>query len=202
MGRIAYQVPEFGPVDSLLTYASITQGFKSGGFNGRAVTLETFEVPFDPETVIAYELGFKSQLWGNRIQLNADGFFSDYDDMQVTIFDAVAGAAVTQVENAAKAEIWGAEVEIVTVPVDGLDVRMSWSFLSPEYKKFCETSSNGASSSGCAAGQVDVAASRKFVSSPENTFGIDFGDAFGIVGNTYGAPHTYGFELDWNFTAA
>ena len=182
MGRIAYQI-----MDEMMGYGSISRGFKAGGFNGRAVTRETFDRPFDPETATSYEIGFKSQWWDNRIQLNADGFFADYDDLQVTIFQATQGAAVTTVENAASAEVWGSEVEAVVVPVDGLDLRFSYAYLDPSYKKFCRPAPGATDGSGCGEGEQNLSDVARFVIAPPNTF--SFGAAYTFPETPFGVPY-------------
>lgn len=181
MGRLTYQI-----TDEWMTYGSISRGFKAGGFNGRAVTRETFDQPFDPETATSYEIGFKSQWWDNRIQLNADGFFADYDDLQVTIFQATQGAAVTTVENAASAEVWGSELEAVLVPVDGLDLRITYAYLDPTYKKFCRPVP-GAMSSECGEGEANISDQARFVIAPPNTF--SFGAAYTFPETPFGVPY-------------
>lgn len=181
MGRLAYQL-----TDEMLTYGSISRGFKAGGFNGRAVTRDTFDQPFEPETATSYEIGFKSQWWENRLQLNADGFFADYDDLQVTIFQATQGAAVTTVENAASAEVWGAEVEAVLVPIDGLDLRFAYAFLDTSYNKFCRPAP-GATDPDCGAGEANLADVARFVIAPPNTFSL--GAAYTFPETPIGVPY-------------
>lgn len=186
MGRVAYQF-----MDELMGYGSISRGFKAGGFNGRAVTRETFDAPFEPETATSYEMGFKSQWWDNRVQVNASGFFADYDDLQVTIFQATQGAAVTTVENAASAEVWGSELEAVFVPVDGLDVRLTYAYLDPKYQKFCRPGPPEANSD-CGSGQINLADSAKFVIAPPNT--VSLGVAYTFPETPLGVPYA---RVDW-----
>ena len=72
--------------DETLLYASATEGFKSGGFNGRANTAaETGS--YDPEYVWTYEVGAKNTLADGRLRLNADVFYSDYTDFQARVSD-------------------------------------------------------------------------------------------------------------------
>ena len=61
----------------VLAYASLSQGFKSGGFNAFGL------VPaFKPETVDAYEAGVKTELFDRLLRFNADGFLYNYDNLQ------------------------------------------------------------------------------------------------------------------------
>ncbi len=165
MGSVSYQV-----TDDVMGYAKVARGFKSGGFNGRAGLKEEFETPFDEEVLTSYEVGVKSQWLDNRLRLNASGFFSDYDDMQVAVFIPEVGRTRSILTNAGKAEIWGAEVEMVAVPLEGVDVRASYGWLDPEYKEFGSQCMEDEELVPC-----DVSDERNFVLSPENTVSVGLG---------------------------
>jgi len=98
---------EFNLSDNILTYASFSEGFKSGGWTTRA-TLPILEAPeFDEETATTYELGWKSELLSRRLRLNAAVFHTDYDDLQITVQRGLSPFF----ENAAQSEIRGAEID-------------------------------------------------------------------------------------------
>jgi iron complex outermembrane recepter protein len=112
MGSLQYQF-----TGDLMAYASVTRGFRSGGFNGRPFS-QLDLTSFAPETVTSYEVGVKSQWLDHRLQVNIDGYYADYRNMQVTAtsHDA-AGNFVDLVGNAAEAHIRGMELQIQAVPV-------------------------------------------------------------------------------------
>ena len=93
--------------EETLLYASASQGFKSGGFTGRYVTPTPALQAFDPEELTSYEVGLKSTLLDKRLRLNIAGYFSDYEDIQILIFDGIA----PQTRNAGTGEIKGIEIE-------------------------------------------------------------------------------------------
>ena len=126
-GRLAV---EFKQNDEALYYASFTQGFKSGGFNFRYVVPRDEALAFDPETVDSYELGFKWQGAEDRLRLNANAFFMDYQDIQVQVFE-VGGGPLTQ--NAGTAEIRGAELELMAVPTPSLNFALALGYTDAEY---------------------------------------------------------------------
>ncbi len=98
--------------EDFMTYASVSKGFKSGGFNGRPTTISSVE-SFDPETVLAYEVGFKSQWLENRVRFNAAAFFNDYTDIQLGSVSADdTGNLILIVQNAGQAEVKGFEAEL------------------------------------------------------------------------------------------
>ena len=127
--------------DDAMAYASISSGFKSGGFTGAATTQEVATTPFDEETAISYEVGLKG-LWANRrIQTNIAAFFTDYEDLQVTRFFQPADSAFGQflTENAGKAEIKGLEFELVALLTDSWELGGNFAWLDAEYTEFFGT---------------------------------------------------------------
>lgn len=95
---------EYDLAPGILTYASVTTGFKAGGLNiGGDITPQAYS----PEKVTSYELGLKGHFFDNRVTLYADGFYMDYTDLQVTQLSGVADIT----NNAAKAKIYGTEIE-------------------------------------------------------------------------------------------
>ena len=101
--------PKFG-VDlrvrpNLLTYASATRGFKSGGFN---LTSRAAGRGYAPEFAWSYEGGMKSTLAGGRATINVAAFQTDYSDLQV---QTAILPGVIDISNAAAATIRGVEVE-------------------------------------------------------------------------------------------
>jgi iron complex outermembrane receptor protein len=129
---------EYRPTDDWLTYGSVTTGFKSGGFFGD-FTFDNSELePFDSEQVTAYEIGSKSAL-GENTQLNAAVFFYDYEDIQTFVPSTVG----FKLDNLEEASIYGAEIEVLTSPVEGLDIRFGASYLDTEVKSdFAEFDGN------------------------------------------------------------
>lgn len=68
--------------DDVFMYASYTEGFKSGGYNGLAGDAQALNTPFDTQIVTAYEVGIKSELLDQRLRVNVAGFFNDYSGLQ------------------------------------------------------------------------------------------------------------------------
>lgn len=118
--------------DDVMLYGSITSGFKAGGIQSTSDGV----APYDEETLISYEVGFKSTLAGNRLRLNGAAFYYDYSDLQVFAFVIVNGIGFSTISNAADAEIYGAELELQWLPVDNLMVNLGLGLLSTEYQDF------------------------------------------------------------------
>ena len=102
--------------DSVMTYASVSRGFKSGGFN--RIPLGPTDAGVDPEFAWNYEVGLKSTWFENRLQLNASLFHMQIEDQQV-FFAAVGFVGL---RNAARSTSQGVEVELAARPILGLDL--------------------------------------------------------------------------------
>lgn len=125
---------EFAASDSTLLYASYANGFKTGGFNGRPLNADEL-TSFEPEELDAFEVGIKTDLFDDRLRLNAAVFLNDYKDIQLTAaVDDGTGNLVVTVDNAAEAEIVGLELEVTARPTDRLDLFATLSVLDAEYK--------------------------------------------------------------------
>jgi iron complex outermembrane recepter protein len=96
---------KYAASEAMLVYAGVATGYKSGGFTTSLVNGEPDS--FDPENLIAYEAGVKSQWLDRRLTFNAAAFYYDYDDLQVNTVTFRNDAAVAEVDNAAKAELYG-----------------------------------------------------------------------------------------------
>lgn len=131
--NIAYRWTE-----SLMTYASYSEGFKGGGFTQRVFPPRTDVPDFQPEFVKAYEVGFKSDWFDNRLRLNGAVFFTDYTDLQVNVDETSLGrvgeiGVITR--NAAEAEIFGFELELLALPADGWMIEAGVGYLDAEYSE-------------------------------------------------------------------
>jgi len=123
-------------LEDALLYASYSEGFRSGGFNGRGSSVSSFG-PYDPETVKNWEFGIKSEWLDNRLQLNVAAFFLKYGNKQedVVFPDPISGT-VTIVQNAASATINGFEIEMKAMPTDGLTIGFNLGYLDAKYDEW------------------------------------------------------------------
>ncbi|MGL1904310.1 MAG: TonB-dependent receptor [Fibrobacterales bacterium] len=126
-GKIAI---EYSPSKKVLTYLSVSTGYKAGGFN-----IGGQHAPYSPETVVAYEGGAKGVMFHNRLKLNVAAFVYDYQDQQVFQRDSVQ----TVMNNAASTLSKGAEIEIVVKPIASLECNGSIGWLNTEFKNFKTT---------------------------------------------------------------
>ncbi len=127
----------WSPADNYMVYASIGNGFKSGGFFGGTALDPEAVLPYGPEDLIAYEAGVKSRLAGNKLQLNASVFYYDYRDIQQFTEVVVGGLQITKLSNIPnKSTVKGLDLELWWLPVDGLDIRFGLGLLDTKLGDF------------------------------------------------------------------
>jgi iron complex outermembrane recepter protein len=127
--------------DDVSLYATASKGYKSGGFATFGYDLHglpinddgsapagTTPLEFDPEEVDSYEVGAKSRLLGNTLQMNASLFRYDYTDLQLVYFDQ--GSSL--VANVGEARGQGLELDLRWVPSDHWDATVGLSLLDTE----------------------------------------------------------------------
>ena len=103
--------------ESLMTYFTYSEGFKSGGYTQRIFPPEASTPSFDPEFVKSYEGGFKFDGWNDRLRFNVAVFFTDYTDLQLLVADPSRLGPF--VSNAGDAEVVGVELEMLLNPAQG-----------------------------------------------------------------------------------
>lgn len=124
--------------EDAMIYATYSQGYRSGGFNGRVDSQESARIPYDPETVDNYELGFKSEWSDGRVRLNGAIFYLDYQDKQEEIGLPSEGATGQRISvfNAANATMQGVELELQAIITEGLSVNANIGYLDSDYDDF------------------------------------------------------------------
>jgi iron complex outermembrane receptor protein len=125
--------------EDAMVYASVSTGYKAGGFNPRPVFPSQI-TSFDPETVRAYELGLKSSFLDRRLRMNLATFLSKYKDVQKPAFQASTCQGTPPVcsptfvfSNVGDAEIKGLEAELEAIPVEGLRLNATFGYTNFKY---------------------------------------------------------------------
>ena len=127
--------------DDAFLFATASQGYKAGGFQGFAPNAAAAGTPFDPETALLYEIGAKTEWLDNRLRLNASVFQTDYKDLQILqLLVPVGSPAGTPgfliTQNAADAEVTGAELEFTFAPTERLTFQGGLTQLDTKFKSF------------------------------------------------------------------
>lgn len=131
--------------------------------------MPSFTTPVDPETVLAYELGLKSEFWDRRARFNAALFDMDYDDRQVAQFEAGTGGASQRIVNAGKSSARGIELDFTVLPLEGLELQLSYGYLKIEYDEFITAVLNPVTGLGTGVTADISATASTLVHAPEQT---------------------------------
>lgn len=135
--RVDYRVSvdyRFSP--EVLAYATWSTGFKGGGVGPRPFNAAQ-AVPFKPETLTAYEIGLKTDLFDRHVRLNLSAYYNKFKDAQLTLlscpqFGGPGPCALPQ--NAGNADVKGVEAELFARPIAGLQIDASASYLDWKWK--------------------------------------------------------------------
>lgn len=167
-------------------YFTYSKGFKGGGFDPRGQTTAAPDLnhdgvvdnqdifnfmSFKPETVDSYELGYKANLFDNRLDFALDVFYANYDNVQIpgsigfdSNGDGINDTFIGITTNAANAIIEGVEFEgrsLVGFDLvnSGDDLNFAWTlgYIHAKYKKYIDAFGN------------DVANQRVFQNTPKWT---------------------------------
>ena len=123
-GRVAL---EYDLSDDVLVWASVSRGYKGGGFNGAGIA-----PPFDSEYLMAYEAGINATFADNRVEMNLTGFYSDYTDMQVQRIVSIGSV----IDNAGEASGGGAELELRALLTDTVSLNLGISVADMKFDSF------------------------------------------------------------------
>jgi iron complex outermembrane receptor protein len=94
----------------VMGYATISKGFKSGGFNDALG--DANGIGFDPEQLWNYEVGLKSELLDRRLFANVALYYMDWKDIQITNDNPATPIYDPIITNAGKAHSTGIEIEL------------------------------------------------------------------------------------------
>ncbi|NOW45323.1 iron complex outermembrane receptor protein [Novosphingobium sp. SG751A] len=114
---------------AVMTYAQFSTGYKGGGVNPRPFAPEQ-AVSFKPETLDAWEIGAKTDLFDRALRINLSAFFNKYHDIVFTNVSPTANSVTNATPvNAGDADMKGVEVEVTARPIAGLTIDASASWL-------------------------------------------------------------------------
>lgn len=129
-------------------YASISNSYKSGGFNGEVQNNATHfadEGLFDAETVTAYEIGYKGQ--SDRFAYAVAAFLQDYSDPQARIFvnfPLPDGSSITSnsLSNLDEALSYGVEADFDWLVTDQFTLQGALTLLETEIDQTSDIGGN------------------------------------------------------------
>jgi outer membrane receptor protein involved in Fe transport len=125
------------PQHGVLIYANVSKGYKAGTVPVvGAATTNQFK-PVTQESVLAFETGFKASLLDHKLQLNAAAFYYDYRNKQLrgSLLDPAFGPLEALV-SIPKSRVYGAEMQAVARPIEGLIVDTALTYVNTKIQRF------------------------------------------------------------------
>ena len=117
--------------DDIMAYATWTEGYKGPAYNV-VFEMSPGTPPIDAETSDSIEIGFKSNLFDNRLRLNVTAFHTIYSDFQSQAQDATSGTF--QLLGIGDVKTQGLEVDFQARPLKNLDVFGGFAYIDTEIK--------------------------------------------------------------------
>lgn len=119
---------------------SIQRGYRAGGAELVAIegADELVPIAFEPEFVTNYELAFRSQFLDRKLTLNANLFYLDWEDQQVTI-PGPSGNPLAQdafVDNVGESTVYGMEMSLNAQVSDEFELFAGLGLLESEFTEF------------------------------------------------------------------
>ena len=121
----------YDATDNINVYGRIAKGYRAPSVQGRLAFGNSLSTA-DSETVLSYEAGVKSELLDDRLRANADVFFYEISDQQLTIVGGLDNTVA--LFNADTGEGYGFEADIEALPIDNLLVTAGISYNHTEIK--------------------------------------------------------------------
>lgn len=179
---------EFRPTDASSIYASVSRGFKGGGFNLNTSNIDTVSI-VDPEGLWAYEIGGKWAINDREAILSGAFFYYDYTDYQQFSLTDLADPGdppnlANVLSNIEEARLFGLEVEATWAPTENWLLNVGLGYVNSEYTDFVQD--DGTNLNG-----------NRFTESPAINFNGLIQYTFFIGGSWSIAP-----QFDWTYNSS
>ncbi len=124
----------YTPAEDVLLYATVSRGFRSGGFNDSLGDLSG--IAFGPETLWNYEGGVKAVWLDSKVRTNLAVFYMEWDDIQLTADDPTTPALFDpRTINAGRAVSQGIEFDGAVEITDTLTLSGNLAIVDATFKE-------------------------------------------------------------------
>ena len=133
-------LPEVGlqldVTDNIMLYGKYSEALKAGGFVKSPPVTGGAPDPFSykPEKAEGWEGGIKALLLDGRLAVNVAGFYTDFSELQVTVFNNTTGQFITQ--NAAESHTTGVEIDGRWAITDNFSLGFAGNYTEAEYDSY------------------------------------------------------------------
>lgn len=123
----------------VMTYATISRGFKAGGFQRHPNSAAALS-PVDNEETTNYEIGTKSSLLDGRVTLHGAVYHVEITDQQLNSLVTGADGMPSQfTDNAGSSHTQGFELEITTRPAQGWELSGAVGYTDAQYDRYIDS---------------------------------------------------------------
>ena len=136
---------DFKATPDALFYLDVAKGYKAGSFPAVQASFQTQFAPVIQESLLDYEAGMKLQALDHRLSLESALFYYDYRNKQLRgkLIDPVFGP-LEALQNIPRSSVRGAEIALSAVPVPGLTIGLSGTWLEAKIDEFTGVNGSGA----------------------------------------------------------
>ncbi|GBQ33037.1 TonB-dependent receptor [Gluconacetobacter sacchari DSM 12717] len=121
----------------VMIYGDIRRGVKPGGFTANTTLVPSQLDPFKPEWLLAYEAGFKTELFDHRLRINGAAYWDEYHDQQTLgVLLIPPYGMVGDYINVPRSTIWGTELQIQANPLPGLTLTQNLGYERGQYDDY------------------------------------------------------------------
>ena len=112
----------------IMVYYTWSQGYRPAGFNRRAPKSGDFvgDIAYQSDSLTNNEVGYKMQFFQHRLTVNGAFYQEDWNNVQDRLFDPGAFGNLAFTVNGPNYRVRGAEVQVVALPIDGLNLAGSF----------------------------------------------------------------------------
>lgn len=165
--------------DDWMIYGGVSTGFKSAALNADGPSFGVAE----PEEIDSYEIGWKSQWLGGRLQFNGAVYYYDYTNPHISFVDNANGAQVLL--NVPGGDLYGADLDFVGVIGENISWYTGMTILDSEYDADTSFFNAGVGLTSIhATGGKDFAGASPFTL----TAGLDYRAPLATVGELFITP--------------
>ena len=185
--------------DDAMFYGSYSRGFKAGGYSLQWGNFSEEARPFDEEDIDNFELGWKTETWGNRAQINGSVFHTEYTNFQNATFIGLAFA----VNNAEKVVVDGIELDTTWLLSEKLSAVANLAYIQAKYDTYIGGQCYYGRTPENALGQCDLSGELlPFAPKLTGNLGLEWeqplagGDFYSRIDYRYTGAANYSSELD------
>jgi iron complex outermembrane recepter protein len=170
----------YTPAQDVSLYATVSRGYKSGGFNTAAAQIPGAPENYGKETATNYEAGIKTEFLDRKVRANLSAFRLDWKNIQVeALYLDPSLASYSFTQNAASAKLTGGELEVSALPFRGLQIDFSLGYADANFGSFATAIDSSGNTFDASGNRLPLSSKWQGAVAAEYTLPVANGSAFG-----------------------